>query len=219
MKIKNRASEGSEDGKEDKVLFDYPKLKTKRPNIKFLYDMKEVLYGREWAKITPNFAVYYVWRGIKEEGDLRYDITEITSEMLGKEFPKTQGHDHFLNYPELITILKGKAIFLYQKCRGKRVDDIYYVSAKKGQTLIAPAGYSHFTINPSGEKLKFANWISKKNANIYDFVEKMRGACYYYTKSGWIKNKNYKKVPKLRFKKPLKKLPKNLSFLLCQSAK
>jgi len=41
----------------------------------------------------------------------------------------------------------------------------------------------------------------------------MQGACYFYTKSGWIKNKNYKFVPKIRFEKPLKEKPKNLDFL------
>ena len=30
----------------------------------------------------------------------------------------------------------------------------------------------------------------------------------WYTKSGWIKNKKYGRIPKLRFKKPLKRLSK-----------
>jgi len=198
-------------------------IKRKPDLIRYFKEMRDVLYDRQWLKTAENFPVYYVWRGVKNlrqnQNDLRYDITVILPKMLGKEFPKTQGHNHVLNYPELITILKGKAFFLYQKCRGKRVEDVYCISAKKGQTLVAPGGYSHFTINPSGKKLKFDNWINKKNANDYDFVEKMRGACYYYTESGWIKNRNYTRIPKLRFKKPLKKLPKNLFSLLCKSAK
>lgn len=201
-------------------------MKKKPDLIRYSKEMKNVLYERGWLKTAKNFPVYYVWRGLKDprkrnrkaslrnrKDNLRYDITIILPKMLGREFPKTQGHNHSLNYPELITVLKGKAIFLSQKCQGKRVDDVYYVTAEKGETLIAPAEYAHFTINPTVEKLKFANWINKKNANVYDFVEKMRGACYYYTKSGWVKNKNYKKVPKLKFKKPLKSVPKNLDFL------
>jgi glucose-6-phosphate isomerase len=186
---------------------------------RFLYEMKKVVLDRQWLKTAPDFAVYRVWRGLKEKGELRYDITEITPKMLGKEFPKTQGHDHFLNCPELITVIQGKALFLYQRRRGKKIVDVFCILAKKGDSLIAPAGYAHFTINPSGKKLRFYNWISKKNSNKYGFVEKMKGACYYYTKSGWLKNRNYKNVPKLRFKKPLKKIPKNLDFLLCQSVK
>jgi oxalate decarboxylase/phosphoglucose isomerase-like protein (cupin superfamily) len=41
----------------------------------------------------------------------------------------------------------------------------------------------------------------------------MKGGCYYYTKSGWVKNKNYEKTPELRFEKPLKSIPKNIDFL------
>ena len=41
----------------------------------------------------------------------------------------------------------------------------------------------------------------------------MKGAGYFYTKRGWIKNKNYAKIPKLRIEKPLKSKPKNLDFL------
>ena len=184
-----------------------------KPNIKFLNEMTNVLYDKRWLKTAKNFPVYYVWRGIKKDGDLRYDLTRINPKMLGQEFPKTQGHDHALTTPELITITKGKAIFLYQKCRNKKVIDVYCVLAKKGETVIAPGEYAHFTINPGKEKLEFTNWINKKNLNIYDPVAEMGGACYFYTKEGWIKNKNYTKIPKLRFKKPLKVLPKNLDFL------
>jgi oxalate decarboxylase/phosphoglucose isomerase-like protein (cupin superfamily) len=41
----------------------------------------------------------------------------------------------------------------------------------------------------------------------------MQGACYYYTKNGWIKNENYKNVPPLRFEESLKSEPTNLDFL------
>ena len=58
-----------------------------------------------------------------------------------------------------------------------------------------------------------ANWVSKKCKSDYGPIEKKRGACYFYTKSGWIKNKNYKRVPELCSKKPKKSMPKNLDFL------
>ena len=73
--------------------------------------------------------------------------------------------------------------------------------------------FAAIIINPSKKELKIANWVSVKNKNVYEELEKMKGAGYFYTKSGWIKNKNYKKVPKLRFEKPLKSMPKNLDFL------
>lgn len=82
--------------------------------------------------------------------------------------------------------------------------DVMAVEAKKGESLIEPSEYAIVTINPLNKTLKIGNWISEKNKNIYKEIEQNRGACYFYTKSGWVKNKNYKSVPKLRFEKPLK---------------
>jgi len=182
-------------------------------DVRYLNDMKMVLYDQKWAKKAPNSELYYVYRGVKKKNGLRYDITVIPPRMLGKEFPKTKGHEHPKGCLELITVLSGKAIFLFQKSKGGKVFDAYQILAKKGDRVIAPTGYAHITINPGPKKLKIANWIDKKCRGIYDFIEKVQGACYYYTKSGWIKNKNYGIIPKLRFEKPLKSLPSNLDFL------
>lgn len=188
-------------------------LKNKTPDIRYLYDMKKILYDKEWAKTAKNLGVYYMYRGLKEKSGLRYDITVMPAKMLGKELPKTKGHEHMGNYGEVYIVLKGKAIYLMQKRKNEIVEDVYAVMAKKGDVVVIPAGYGHLTINPSKKFLKMANWMAKEAKSNYKPFEKMRGACYYYTKSGWIKNKNYKKVPKLKFKKPLKSLPKNLDFL------
>lgn len=185
----------------------------KKPEIRFLNDMKGVVYDQEWLKKTANFEIYYMYRGVKTKGELRYDITKIKAKMLGKEFPKTKGHEHLKNFQEVYKVFKGKAIFLFQKYRNNKIEDVYAVRAKTGAVIIVPPYYGHITINPSKEELIIANWISKKCKNSYNLFEKRQGACYYYTKSGWIKNKNYKKVPGLRFKKSLKKMPKNLDFL------
>lgn len=185
----------------------------KKPEIRFLNDMKGVVYDQEWLKKTANFEIYYMYRGVKTKGELRYDITKIKAKMLGKEFPKTKGHEHLENFQEVYKVFKGKAIFLFQKYRNNKIEDVYAVRAKTGAVIIVPPYYGHITINPSKEELIIANWISKKCKNSYNLFEKRQGACYYYTKSGWIKNENYKKVPGLRFKKSLKKMPKNLDFL------
>lgn len=185
-----------------------------KPSVKFAKEMSDVLYDKKWLKTAKDFPVYYVQRGLERKGDLRFDLTKILAKKLGQEFPKTHGHDHILGTPELITITKGRALFLYQKCQGKNVKDVYAIFAKKGESVIAPGDYAHFTINPDKERLEFTNWINEKNLNTYDFVAKMEGACYFYAKNGqWIKNKNYEKIPELRFEKPLKSAPKNLDFL------
>ena len=194
--------------------------------IRHLYDMKLVLYDKEWAETAPNLELYYMYRGVKpafakasagkQKGEIRYDITIIPPRMLGKEFTRTKGNRNSKNFQELYTVLEGKAIFLMQKTQTGKTDiieDIAAVSAKKGETVIFPPKYAAITINPTKKELKIGNWVSEKNKNIYKDLEKMKGAGYFYTKSGWKKNKNYKKIPKLRFGKPLKKIPKNLDFL------
>jgi glucose-6-phosphate isomerase len=188
------------------------KIKTE-PDVRFLYDMKEVIYDKEWLKSAKNRPLYYMYRGVERKNELRYDITEILPKTLGREFNKTKGNCNSKNYRELYIVLKGKAIFLMQKFQGKVVKDIFAVKAKKGEATIVPPRYYVISINPSKNILKLGNWVSQKNKNIYKDLEKREGAVYYYTKSGWVKNKNYKKIPKLRFKNPLKSLPKNLDFL------
>ncbi len=106
-----------------------------------------------------------------------------------------------------------------------QIDDVYAVTAKKGDSIIIPQGYGHITINPSEtEELKMANWLSDNCKSDYSPFVKMQGACYYYVKNGpasakgfgeaqWIKNENYKLVPELRFEKPSKSIPQNLDFL------
>jgi len=190
-------------------------MKIKNAQIRFLKEMRGVLYlyDQDWLKTAKNFPVYYVWRGVKKKNDLRFDLTLIPPRMLGQEFPKAKGHRHQGKYQELLNVVEGRAFYLFQKGKGNQIDDVYVIKAKRGDFIIVPPGYEHLTINPSKKELKMANWISEKAKNIYHLFEKMRGAGYYYTKKGWISNKNYKKIPKLRFEKPLKSRPKNLDFL------
>ncbi len=188
-------------------------LKSKKPEIRFLNDMREVLYDKEWLRKAKNFEVYYMYRGLKKKAGLRYDITIIPPRMLGKEFTKTKGHYHIDDFPELYIVLSGQAIYLMQKVKGETIEDVYGVRAKKGEAVIIPQGYGHVTINPSDKSLKMANWIKDEGKSDYQPIEKMQGTCYFYTKSGWQKNKNYKKVPPLRFEKPLESIPENLNFL------
>ncbi|MBU4298792.1 glucose-6-phosphate isomerase [Patescibacteria group bacterium] len=187
-------------------------MELKNPEIRYLDDMREVLYDKEWAKNAPNFEVYYMYRGVKknqklETPSLRYDITIIPPRMLGKEFVKTKGHEHIGNYGELYKVLSGEGIFLMQKEKNGKIEDAYFVKAKKGDFILIPSDYGHVTINPSKKNLKIGNWVSKKCKSDYKSIERKRGLCYYYTKSGWLKNINYKKIPKLRVEKSQKSMP------------
>jgi len=181
--------------------------------IRYLDDMKMVLYDKAWAGTAPNFEVYYMERGIEEKDGLRYDITTIPAKMLGQEFVKTKGHYHIGGYQELYIVLEGEGIFLMQK-RGKgEIQDVCYVKATKGDRVLVPSFYGHVTINPGSKTLKMANWISKECQSDYESIETKEGFSYYYTQAGWIKNKNYEKIPKIRSEMPLESMPRNLDFL------
>jgi len=187
-------------------------LNDKKPDIRYLNDMREVLYDQEWAKTVSNLELYYMYRGLEKKDGLRYDITIIPSLMLGQEFNKTKGHEHIGKFGEIYIVLRGQAIYLMQN--GKDIiEDVYAVKASKDDVIIIPPFYGHVTINAGESELKMANWMADNVKSDYSLFEKKQGACYYYTKEGWVKNKNYKSVPKLRFENPLKSLPKNLDFL------
>ena len=80
--------------------------------------------------------LYYMYRGIKEDGDLRYDITIIPAKMLGMEFNKTKGHYHPESYGELYIVLEGEAIYLLQKLDQEgEIEDVYMVEAQKGEDV------------------------------------------------------------------------------------
>jgi glucose-6-phosphate isomerase len=188
-------------------------LKNLNPDVRRLSGLKNVAYDKKWLKTAPNFEVYYMYRGVKKKSNLRYDITIIPSRMLGQEFTKTKGHCHPKKFGEVYIVLEGKAFFLMQKCRNSHIEDIYAVRAKKGEVVVIPPKYGHITINPGKKILKTANWVSPKFKSIYGPIEKQGGTGYFFTTKGWIKNQNYRKVPKLRFEKPLKNLPRDLDFL------
>jgi len=187
--------------------------------IRYLKDMLNVLADKNFVKSANNLELYYMNRGVEEKNGLRYDVTIVPAVMLGKEFNKTKGHYHFQNWQEIYTVLEGQAIYLMQKRNvSGEISDVYAVKTEKGESIIIPPGYGHVTINPSETNaLKMSNWISPDCKSDYSDFEKFGGACYYYIlengEAKWIKNKNYKSTPELRFEEPLKSLPENLDFL------
>lgn len=194
-------------------------LENLKPDIRKLNDIKMVLADKDYALIAQDTELYFMYRGLEEKDSIRYDITVIPAKMLGFEFVKTKGHYHVGNYGEIYTVLEGEAIYVMQKRKSEtenEIEDVYAVHAKKGDIVIIPSNYGHITINPSLQELKMANWVSKNCISDYSLYEKYQGACYYYTKNGWIKNKNYHTLPELRFEEPTKQLPNDLQFLNIQ---
>lgn len=201
-------------------------IKNKTPDIRHLFDMKEVVFNQEWLKNEKNKELYYMYRGMglsssdKEKivkARLRYDITVIPSLMLNEEFNKTAGHYHSnqttgISYPEIYEVLEGEAYYLMQSTlENNSIDDAYFVHAKTGDKIIIPPNYGHFTINASNKKLIMANWISLDCISDYNEIKQKQGACYYAIKDNefqnntnirWVPNNNYHKITKLRELKP-----------------
>ena len=188
-------------------------IELKNPDIRKIKDIENVLLDERIAKAVPEQELYYMYRGIKKEKGLRYDITVIPPFLMGDEFVKTKGHFHCSGHAELYIVLEGEAIFLMQKGINE-VEDVCAVKAVAGDIVVVNKEYGHVTINPSAkDTLKMANWVSNDCVSDYEPFENKKGASYFYTIKGWIKNNNYKDVPEIRFEEPLKEIPENLDFL------
>ena len=172
-------------------------LKNQSPDIRYLFDMKEVIFDQDWLKKQKNTELYYMYRGMGlseddkkkiEAARLRYDITVIPPLMLGKEFNKTAGHYHCevatgISYPEIYEVLSGEAYYLMQRSiENNSIRDAYFVHAVAGDKVIIPPNYGHFTINASDKNLVMANWVCLDCVSDYSEVKEKGGACYYAVK-------------------------------------
>ena len=191
------------------------------PDIRMLYDIKDVVHDLEWLKSTPDKELYYMYRDlyhneeehlIIQNNQLRYDITVIPPYIMGNEYVKTAGHYHpsvpdtKITYPEVYQILEGKATYILQK----RVDDYFdkviedniQINAHQGDVVIVPPGYGHVTLNRSTTTLRMANWVCSQFSSIYEPYRRCRGATYYFLVDGIVKNNEYEQIPELRTEKP-----------------
>lgn len=184
-------------------------------------ELKAVLYDKNFS---DDFVVYEVCRAEKRKGDLRYDLTLIHRELLGKELPKTFGHYHSNQEPELYEILSGNVYFLIQRYEVDPlvISEAYLVEAQKGDKVIIPSGFGMVSINSDiDEEVLIGNWINNGTSNSYEFFKECRGACYYIlNKESGVgqaeRNDNYKAVAPLIGLRPkiLSSSLENLNFLI-----
>ena len=188
-----------------------------KPGIRRLFDMKDVIYDREWLSNAENSELYYMYRelslskkdaaAMKEHG-LRYDITVIPPKRLGCEFVKTAGHYHPLvpgtriTFPEIYEVLGGEATYILQKPDNEGINDVILVKADTGDKVIIPPGYGHLTINASNKVLKMANWVARDFESIYQPIKEKGGGAYFILDKGMVKNPRYEHVPEIKPGKP-----------------
>ncbi len=149
--------------------------------------------------------LYYMFRGVDlfDKIKIRYDITALLPGTVGEEYIKTKGHYHPDAYPEVYEVMKGKAFYLLQRSDDfETVDDIILVEAKEGDIVVIPPHYGHVTVNRGEDILIMSNLVSTEFSSIYEPYEKKKGAAYYITVNGVIKNKNYEPIPPIQRAKP-----------------
>ena len=184
--------------------------KRQDPDVRRLFDMKEVIFDKDWLARAEDFDLYYMYRDLylsRADKDrllmqgLRYDITIIPPGMLGCEYIKTAGHYHpnvpegRVTYPELYEVLEGEALYLLQNLDHS---DVVVVYATAGDKVLVPPGYGHVTINRSNKTLKMSNFVGRNFSSLYEPYRERAGAAYFFTKDGWIKNKIYEHAGSLR---------------------
>lgn len=178
-----------------------------KSDIRYLQDIEEVILDKNSvSKVGKNTELYYMYRGLKTSNGIRYDITLIPSLMIGKEYNRTFGHFHKGNFGEIYKVIDGTAIFYLQDKLNK---EIFFIKARENEFIAIPKNFGHITINASNKILIISNLVSEKCKSDYSIFKKLGGPAYFFTKKGWIKNENYKNLPKIKAKKALKILPKN----------
>lgn len=196
---------------DEKVL--YVEDKILRPKIRFLRELKEVLYDNNFARdINLNPPLYYMYRDVKRASDseifntsdLRFDITIIEPIHLGIERNKTLGHYHKIgtrgfSHPELYEVVQGEADYILQKVEQERVIEVILVQAKEGDIVYIPSGYWHVTSNSGEGLLVMSNLVSKYVEGEYESVKGRGGLAYFELVDGsLIVNKSYGDVPPIR---------------------
>jgi glucose-6-phosphate isomerase len=182
----------------------------RRPDVRRLYDLNDVICDKAWLAKAENFPLYYMYRDLylskadKDrlmDQDLRYDITIIPPKMLGREYIKTAGHYHpqapgtSVSYPELYEVLEGEALYLLQN---KDLSDAVVIYASAGDRVLVPPDYGHVTVNRSNKTLRMSNFVARSFSSIYEPFKEMGGATYFCTTEGFVENKKYPRIPELR---------------------
>jgi glucose-6-phosphate isomerase len=147
--------------------------------------------------------LYYMFRGVDSFDSIRYDVTALLPGMVGEEYIKTKGHYHPDAYPEVYEVMKGKAFYLLQRSDDfESVDDVILVEAEERDIVVIPPHYGHVTVNRGDGVLIMSNLVSSRFSSVYEPYERKKGAAYYITVDGVVRNGNYGSLPHVRRAKP-----------------
>lgn len=136
------------------------------------------------------------------------NMTVVTAEMIGNEYPKTFGHYHTKTINETTRVLIGEGIYQIQKkhfnTKGEwvhnMVDAVYLVKGEPGDEILTTPDYAHSWTNVGKYPLvTYDDWRSGHTELDYEQIEKLHGMAYYITsKNGTLElvpNQAYKDLP------------------------
>lgn len=166
------------------------------------------------ACVPPDRPLYWMYNGIGpstqraavQQSGLRYELTLMFPNDVGRERAKTLGHYHAvypkdeLGYPEIIEVLHGEGYFYFFNLdwHAHASDFCLATLAKTGDKLIIPPNLFHGAMVAGDEPLLFADLLPSDINPVYKRVAQMGGMAHMLTRTeGWIANPRYSRVGKL----------------------
>jgi len=207
------------DSDKQQLIFE-KKINSSQPGVRTLEQMREVLMDR---KISRPQELYYMYRDVYaiedkpllEKNALRFDVTMIKPDMLGKELMKTAGHYHPGDFGELYEVVNGRCYCMLQRHKKDNyriIEEVIVAEAKAGDKIVIPPGFGHILINPGPEILVTSNWVSSRFSSEYDLYKKAGGAAYFCLvatdKPEFVPNQFFKELPAIKSVKTAKKIEK-----------
>ncbi|MFH1979183.1 MAG: glucose-6-phosphate isomerase family protein [Patescibacteria group bacterium] len=176
-------------------------LKNKKSEPRLLEKMKDVVLNPESLINKETEIIYDVYREVKKDNNLRFDITILHPGKLENELSKTYGHYHKNGAVEIMEAVDGPVWWLLQRYESdpRNITEAYLVHANEGEKVVFPPDFGAISINPEKKPVVMSNWVNIEIKSDYEPYTNLHGACYYLSdkKPNFIKNGNYKKVPEL----------------------
>jgi glucose-6-phosphate isomerase len=159
----------------------------------------------EKPQTKDNLSVYWVFSNVSKKWE---NMTVISPEKLGKEFPKTYGHYHSTDSIEKYKLISGQGLLIMQKRRfadddwkDDQIDKVYFVEFLPGDEINITPEWGHSWSNIGPEPLvTLDDWKDGHKESDYEPMKKLQGMCYYLiNKNGqaeFVPNKNYNDLPK-----------------------
>ena len=144
-------------------------------------------------------------RALLEKMNLLYGVVMFAAGRLGEEPIRSQGHIHrtsslsLCSTPEVYEIWEGEGVIYMQENGDDDPGRCFAVSAKAGEVVIVPPGWTHATISANPTiPLVFGAWCDRQYGFEYEKVRTHKGIAWFPLFDGdgklkWEPNSHYNK--------------------------